>query len=112
MSLHSQLCTNPAHHILWPRPPMAVAEEAGPRFKLWHRRAAVSELDACDREGLTTDLCTPGGNMKRSHNYSSSDSELDDNVDVEKDSGDENRCERHITQLIYPFMNSLLLKVV
>ncbi|TWW79277.1 Hairy/enhancer-of-split related with YRPW motif protein 1 [Takifugu flavidus] len=28
--------------------------------------------------------------MKRSHNYSSSDSELDDNVDVEKDSGDEN----------------------
>uniref|UniRef100_H3DM22 Hes related family bHLH transcription factor with YRPW motif 1 n=1 Tax=Tetraodon nigroviridis TaxID=99883 RepID=H3DM22_TETNG len=28
--------------------------------------------------------------MKRSHTYSSSDSELDDNVDVEKDSGDEN----------------------
>lgn len=28
--------------------------------------------------------------MKRSHNYSSSDSDLDDNVDVEKDSGDEN----------------------
>ncbi|XP_023258857.1 hairy/enhancer-of-split related with YRPW motif protein 1-like [Seriola lalandi dorsalis] len=28
--------------------------------------------------------------MKRSHNYSSSDSELDDNVEVEKDSGDEN----------------------
>lgn len=30
------------------------------------------------------------GRMKRSHNYSSSDSELDDNVEVEKDSGDEN----------------------
>ncbi|XP_041844159.1 hairy/enhancer-of-split related with YRPW motif protein 1-like [Melanotaenia boesemani] len=28
--------------------------------------------------------------MKRSHNYSSSDSELDDNVEVEKDSSDEN----------------------
>ncbi|XP_023131282.1 hairy/enhancer-of-split related with YRPW motif protein 1-like [Amphiprion ocellaris] len=28
--------------------------------------------------------------MKRSHNYSSSDSDLDDNVEVEKDSGDEN----------------------
>ncbi|CAB1427716.1 unnamed protein product [Pleuronectes platessa] len=28
--------------------------------------------------------------MKRSHNYSSSDSDLDDSVDVEKDSGDEN----------------------
>ncbi|XP_072316012.1 hairy/enhancer-of-split related with YRPW motif protein 1-like [Eucyclogobius newberryi] len=28
-------------------------------------------------------------NMKRSHNYSSSDSDLDDNVEVEKDSGDE-----------------------
>lgn len=28
--------------------------------------------------------------MKRNHNYSSSDSELDDNVEVEKDSGDEN----------------------
>lgn len=27
--------------------------------------------------------------MKRSHNYSSSDSDLDDNVEVEKDSGDE-----------------------
>lgn len=45
-----------------------------------------------DRDGLTTDLCRPGSDMKRSHNYSSSDSELDDNVDVEKDSGDENRC--------------------
>lgn len=31
-----------------------------------------------------------GAKMKRSHNYSSSDSDLDDNVDVEKDSGDEN----------------------
>lgn len=28
--------------------------------------------------------------MKRSHNYSSSDSDLDDTVEVEKDSGDEN----------------------
>ncbi|KAM9310668.1 hairy/enhancer-of-split related with YRPW motif protein 1-like [Pholidichthys leucotaenia] len=28
--------------------------------------------------------------MKRSHNYSSSDSDLEDNVEVEKDSGDEN----------------------
>ncbi|XP_041649738.1 hairy/enhancer-of-split related with YRPW motif protein 1-like [Cheilinus undulatus] len=28
--------------------------------------------------------------MKRNHNYSSSDSDLDDNVEVEKDSGDEN----------------------
>ncbi|XP_008321562.2 hairy/enhancer-of-split related with YRPW motif protein 1-like [Cynoglossus semilaevis] len=28
--------------------------------------------------------------MKRSHNYSSSDSDLDDSVEVEKDSGDEN----------------------
>lgn len=28
--------------------------------------------------------------MKRSHTYSSSESDLDDNVDVEKDSGDEN----------------------
>ncbi|KAF7669418.1 hypothetical protein LDENG_00186150 [Lucifuga dentata] len=28
--------------------------------------------------------------MKRTHNYSSSDSDLDDNVEVEKDSGDEN----------------------
>ncbi|XP_074540354.1 hairy/enhancer-of-split related with YRPW motif protein 1-like [Halichoeres trimaculatus] len=28
--------------------------------------------------------------MKRSHNYSSSESDLDDNVEVEKDSGDEN----------------------
>lgn len=28
--------------------------------------------------------------MKRSHNYSSSDSDLDDNVEVEKDSCDEN----------------------
>ncbi|CAG6015540.1 unnamed protein product [Menidia menidia] len=28
--------------------------------------------------------------MKRSHNYSSSDSDLDDNIEVEKDSGDEN----------------------
>lgn len=28
--------------------------------------------------------------MKRSHNYTSSESDLDDNVDVEKDSGDEN----------------------
>ncbi|XP_060906500.1 hairy/enhancer-of-split related with YRPW motif protein 1-like [Labrus mixtus] len=28
--------------------------------------------------------------MKRGHNYSSSDSDLDDNVEVEKDSGDEN----------------------
>lgn len=49
--------------------------------------------------------------MKRSHNYSSSDSELDDNVDVEKDSGDENRCDPHIAQLIYTFINSLQLKV-
>lgn len=49
--------------------------------------------------------------MKRSHNYSSSDSELDDNVDVEKDSGDENRCDRHTTQLIYAFVNSPPLKV-
>ncbi|XP_068180127.1 hairy/enhancer-of-split related with YRPW motif protein 1-like [Antennarius striatus] len=31
-----------------------------------------------------------GGEMKRSHNYSSSESDLDDNVDVEKGSGDEN----------------------
>lgn len=38
--------------------------------------------------------------MKRSHNYSSSDSELDDNVDVEKDSGDENRCGHPVTQLM------------
>lgn len=49
--------------------------------------------------------------MKRSHNYSSSDSELDDNVDVEKDSGDENRCDPHLTQLIYAFIYSLQLKV-
>ncbi|KAI4810725.1 hairy/enhancer-of-split related with YRPW motif protein 1-like [Pseudochaenichthys georgianus] len=28
--------------------------------------------------------------MKRSHNYSSSESDLDDNIEVEKDSGDEN----------------------
>ena len=28
--------------------------------------------------------------MKRNHNYSSSDSDLDDNVEVEKDSADEN----------------------
>lgn len=28
--------------------------------------------------------------MKRNHNYSSSESDLDDNVEVEKDSGDEN----------------------
>lgn len=28
--------------------------------------------------------------MKRSHTYSSSESDLDDNVDVEKESGDEN----------------------
>lgn len=103
MSLHGQLCRSPAHYILSPRPPLA-AEEAGLRFKLWHRCFAVSELDVCDRQGLTTDLCTPGGNMKRSHNYSSSDSELDDNVDVEKDSGDENRCDLHITQLTYAFM--------
>lgn len=46
--------------------------------------------------------------MKRSHNYSSSDSELDDNVDVEKDSGDENRCDRHSTQLTYAFVDCLL----
>ncbi|TDH11867.1 hypothetical protein EPR50_G00065370 [Perca flavescens] len=31
-----------------------------------------------------------GSKMKRSHNYSSSDSDLDDNIEVEKDSGDEN----------------------
>lgn len=49
--------------------------------------------------------------MKRSHNYSSSDSELDDNVDVEKDSGDENRCAHHIAHLIHAFFNSLRLKV-
>lgn len=28
--------------------------------------------------------------MKRNHNYSSSESDLDDNIEVEKDSGDEN----------------------
>lgn len=49
--------------------------------------------------------------MKRSHNYSSSDSELDDNVDVEKDSGDENRCDHHATPLIYAFIDSPQLKV-
>lgn len=49
--------------------------------------------------------------MKRSHNYSSSDSELDDNVDVEKDSGDENRCVDRNTQLMHAFMDALQLKV-
>lgn len=76
----------------WPRPPRAAAGLAGPPFKLWLRGSAVSALDVYDRDGLTADLCRPGSDMKRSHTYSSSDSELDDNVDVEKDSGDENRC--------------------
>lgn len=39
---------------------------------------------------LTSAEVTVSSTMKRSHNYSSSDSDLDDNVDVEKDSGDEN----------------------
>lgn len=38
--------------------------------------------------------------MKRSHTYSSSESDLDDNVDVEKDSGDENGYDsrHHLTE--------------
>lgn len=50
--------------------------------------------------------------MKRSHNYSSSDSELDDNVDVEKDSGDENRCVPHVTQQMHAFINAVPLNCV
>lgn len=76
--------------------PRGAAEEAGPPLKPWHGPAAVSALGVRDRDGLTSDLCRPGSDMKRSHNYSSSDSELDDNVDVEKDSGDENRCVPHV----------------
>lgn len=34
--------------------------------------------------------------MKRGNNYSSSDSDLDDNVEVEKDSGDENGYDKFI----------------
>lgn len=60
------------------------AEEAGLRFKLRLRSSAVSAPpDLPDKSSQSR--------MKRSHNYSSSDSDLDDNVDVEKDSGDENR---------------------
>lgn len=40
--------------------------------------------------GLTVGHCGLGRKMKRSRTYSSSESDLDDNVDVEKESGDEN----------------------
>lgn len=48
-------------------------------------RSALSVSDGVllRRSGFTAD-------MKRNHNYSSSESDLDDNVEVEKDSGDEN----------------------
>lgn len=63
--------------------------------------------------------------MKRSHNYSSSESDLDDNVEVEKDSGDENglvnlllflvcfvKSSSHVVRLtdcnLFFFFNSLL----
>lgn len=74
-------------------PLSAVSAEAGLAFKLWHRPSAVSApLELSDQGGLTADHCRLGSGkkMKRSHNYSSSESDLDDNVDVEKDSGDEN----------------------
>ncbi|XP_026149645.1 hairy/enhancer-of-split related with YRPW motif protein 1-like [Mastacembelus armatus] len=60
-------------------------------FKVWHTHCAVSTPPKLSLEGALKpfDHNTLGSKMKRSHNYSSSDSDLDDSVEV-KDSGDEN----------------------
>ena len=61
--------------------------EQGLTFKLLRRPTADSAHWA-HIKGLFSTLS--GSKMKRNHNYSSSDSELDDNIEVEKDSADEN----------------------
>lgn len=49
--------------------------------------------------------------MKRSHNYSSSDSDLDDNVEVEKDSCDENGCVEEESRLVFQMIVFVCLTV-
>lgn len=76
--------SGPAHPTPASPPSPARGEKNRLTFKLPLGVPAVSA--PLSLEGASASHST----MKRSHNYSSSDSDLDDNVEVEKDSGDEN----------------------
>lgn len=101
MSLKCQLYFNrlksfhaPPTSSRGPRPPPLSTsprcESNHSTFILAHRPSAVSAPLELSLQGLLRITAGFGSKMKRSHNYSSSDSDLDDNIEVEKDSGDEN----------------------
>lgn len=65
----------------------------------WESRALQTEAlraklcrraSAADTTGLTERTIAHESDMKRNHDFSSSDSELDETIEVEKESADEN----------------------